>query len=271
MRSICWRSKSAVTLARAAAWAWWRAARHTQPPRGRALFASSFGHYSSVAMRFGAQQQAETQRGLSRLALALALFLFVATAVVRAVPLMEPKSLEHFSKPGPYHMGTMMIDAPKASIFRQSYGYAPIAVYFPTNAPGSGVLATNETTFPAIGFAHGAGSAAEFYTGLYAHVVSHGFIIVSVRNMAPIPATLGDDMCHGLAWIITEALGGGLYKQESMFYGRVDPDRVGVMGKPDRKPSAPPSLSPLSLSLSPPSLFGAARGNAPLIFCDLAF
>jgi len=157
----------------------------------------------------------------------LLLFLFVvltaatARTAVRAVPLMEPKSLDHFSKPGPYHMGTMMIDAPKTSIFRQSYGYAPIAVYFPTNAPGSSVLATNETTFPAIGFAHGAGSAAEFYTGLYAHVV---------RNMAPIPASLGDDMCHGLAWIITESLGGGLYKQESMFYGRVDEDRVGVMG-----------------------------------------
>ena len=75
-------------------------------------------------------------------------------------------------------------------------------------ASNNGTTTTTTTTttapplFQAIGFGHGAGSTAEFYTGLYAHVVSHGFIIVSVRNMAPIPATLGDDMCHGLAWII---------------------------------------------------------------------
>ena len=60
----------------------------------------------------------------------------VAVVAAAAVPLLEQHSLEHFSKPGPYYMGTMMIDAPKTSIFRQSYGYAPVAVYFPTNEPG---------------------------------------------------------------------------------------------------------------------------------------
>ncbi|QDZ25039.1 hypothetical protein HOP50_15g75820 [Chloropicon primus] len=148
-------------------------------------------------------------------------------------PMLEHHSLAHYAAPGPYHMGTMLVDAPKASLFRQSYGYAPVAVYFPTEEAGSGVLARPNTTtgtFQAIGFAHGAGSAAEFYTGLYAHVVSHGFVIVSVRNMAPVPASLGDDMCHGLAWILSESLGQGLHGEESMFYRRVDTDGVGVMG-----------------------------------------
>ena len=142
---------------------------------------------------------------------------------------LEHNSMDFFSKPGKYGMGYMVVNAPKTSIFRQSYGTAPVAVYFPTSNGNSTTLAP-EGTFSGIGFAHGAGSAAEFYSGLYAHIVSHGFIVVSVKNMAPVPATLGDDMCHGLAWLITESLGNGPYGKDSMFYGRVNTTGVGAMG-----------------------------------------
>eukprot|EP00216_Chloropicon_sp_CCMP2111_P006926 CAMPEP_0198234168 /NCGR_PEP_ID=MMETSP1446-20131203/249_1 /TAXON_ID=1461542 ORGANISM="Unidentified sp, Strain CCMP2111" /NCGR_SAMPLE_ID=MMETSP1446 /ASSEMBLY_ACC=CAM_ASM_001112 /LENGTH=1438 /DNA_ID=CAMNT_0043914905 /DNA_START=172 /DNA_END=4488 /DNA_ORIENTATION=+ len=150
-----------------------------------------------------------------------------------AVDVWEHNSLDYFAKPGPYGMGTMIVNAPKASIFRQSMGTAPVSVYFPTLKDGA-ASSNNKLppagTFHAIGFAHGAGSVAEMYTGLYEHMVSHGFIIVSVRNMAPIPATLGDDMCHGLAWIITESLGKGPSGPASMFYNRVNTTGVGAMG-----------------------------------------
>ena len=175
------------------------------------------------------------------LTLCCAIFFGPSPASASAIPILEQRSLEDFASPGPYHMGTMMIDAPKASAFRPSYGYAPIVVYYPVDAPGGQTLAmgaagANGTrgatppTFHAIGFAHGAGAQAEYYTGLYAHMVSHGFVVTSVRNMAPVPATLGDDMCHGLAWILAESEGRGLYGEESMFFGRVATEGVGTMG-----------------------------------------
>ena len=171
----------------------------------------------------------------STITIALLIVLAAATHThpAHAVELWREATLEDFAKPGKYGMGTFVASAPKASMFRASYGTAPVSVFYPTLPEGGGdpnALADDGETFHAIGFAHGAGASADWYTNLYRHLVSHGFVIVSVRNMAPVPATLGDDMCHGLAWIIAESLGNGTSGRGSAFFGRVDADAVGVAG-----------------------------------------
>ena len=103
------------------------------------------------------------------LAAALIVLLLWSGALASPAPLLENLSLDHYSAPGPYHMAApLMVDAPKASAFRQSYGYAPVAVYFPTDNPGGTALAdpnkTPDGTFHVIGFAHGAGTGAMFLT-----------------------------------------------------------------------------------------------------------
>ena len=85
-------------------------------------------------------------------------------------------------------------------------------------APGGG-------KFPAIGFAHGAGATAEVYDSTYRHLVERGYVVISVRNAVPTTVALGDDLCHGLAWLQTQNS-----DPSSEFYGRIDVDSFGAAG-----------------------------------------
>ena len=174
-----------------------------------------------------------------------------AVALAQGLPVLRPRPLASYSDEGPYAMGMRRVNAPKQNSWKRGggFGTAPINVYYPVaradcpSSVGGGVvgrfmptgfmpnacagkpLARDGRVFPAIGFSHGAGATAEIYDATYRHLVSNGYVVISVRNPVPTTVTLGEDICHGLAWVLDQAR-----DPSSEFHRRIDTSGFGTAG-----------------------------------------
>ena len=208
----------------------------------------------------GGRRRGRRRGGVAAAAAAGAAAAAVAAAAAEALTPLPGRPLAEYDArlPQPeFVTGFRQVNAPKGgSPYRNEMGAAPINVYYPVDPAacsggggfggggggagrfgglGGGMMGAMGCTeaplapgggkFPAIGFAHGAGATAEVYDSTYRHLVERGYVVISVRNAVPTTVALGDDLCHGLAWLQMQNS-----NPSSEFYGRIDVDSFGAAG-----------------------------------------
>ena len=109
---------------------------------------------------------------------------------------------------GPYEVEQMKAEAPE--------DWKEFVAYYPAELEGSG------EQWPAVVFVNGTGVYASKYPALFRHLASWGFIVLGNED----PGTFsGDSADATLAWLLEEN-----EDPDSLFYQRVDTDRLGLSG-----------------------------------------
>lgn len=107
-------------------------------------------------------------------------------------------------------------------------------VYYPALQEGmSGIMkagvASSRAPFPVIAFGHGYMQPVDSYAPLLRHLASHGFVVVAPHsfehNPFPSHAQFGADLNASLNAMVAQTGDAG-----SPFYGKLDTQRIGVMG-----------------------------------------
>lgn len=109
---------------------------------------------------------------------------------------------------GDYSVDRLEFDAPEPA--------KHIAVYFPNK------LRTSQSKYPVVIFVNGTGVTGSKYQSLFRHLASWGFVAVGNED----PSTgLGVSASQTLDFILRENK-----RKESVFYGKIDEDNIGVTG-----------------------------------------
>ena len=109
---------------------------------------------------------------------------------------------------GPYKVEQVTAEAPE--------DWKEFVAYYPADLEGSG------EQWPAVVFVNGTGVYASKYPALFQHLASWGFIVLGNED----PGTFsGDSADATLAWLLEEK-----DNPDSVFYQRVDTDRLGLSG-----------------------------------------
>ena len=109
---------------------------------------------------------------------------------------------------GPYKVEQVTAEAPE--------DWKEFVAYYPADLEGSG------EQWPAVVFVNGTGVYASKYPALFRHLASWGFIVLGNED----PGTFsGDSADATLAWLLEEK-----DNPDSVFYQRVDTDRLGLSG-----------------------------------------
>ncbi len=107
-----------------------------------------------------------------------------------------------FSQKGPFKTTTMKM--------------ASHTVYYPQN------MGQNGMKHPVIIWGNGTGTTPSSYTGILSHLASYGFVVIAANTTN---AGSGAEMINGLDIMISENL-----KAESVFYNKLDTNKVGATG-----------------------------------------